>query len=243
MALKTIPTIANYQQLVNYMQVWRAGLKRTIKGAPTARIPFNFASKPTRGHVQLTWSSVKEADGYQILRNPTPDFANVSAVKYTITDPKQTTFLDNVAVFITSIVTIARAANVVTVTLNTSSTQPDQYDVGKFVNIINVNDSSFDGQFAITGISGGTFTYNQTGANAMSNNGQALPTFFYQIRSLAGTTNAPNSVTGLETGTISGYPLDPADGATNPATTFDTTTTDKSQTKTQRGNYKTFGET
>ena len=56
-------------------------------------------------------------------------------------------------------------------------------------------------------------------------------TRYYKLRATAGTETNPHSVKGLLTGIVSATSIDPADTATAGGTTFDTTTSDDTQTR------------
>jgi hypothetical protein len=69
--------------------------------------------------------------------------------------------------------TMARASNVVTVTL--TAAPPSLFTNGAAIAVYGASDSSFNGTFTITSVGGSSFTYNQTGANASLTSVTVLP--------------------------------------------------------------------
>jgi hypothetical protein len=87
---------------------------------------------------------------------------------------------------------LVRASNVVTVTCAAATT----YTVGESVSIHNADNPDFDGTFTVAGVSGNTFTYNQTGANETSQNGAATPAGWLPAKDVRLSGVASQSMTG-----------------------------------------------
>lgn len=73
MAQRTIPVISTIPQLIQ----WQQNLKQNLIVPLPAPVPANFTVKSQQGGNYLSWTQMKGADGYEIDKSVTGDFATV----------------------------------------------------------------------------------------------------------------------------------------------------------------------
>lgn len=61
--------------LLPALKVWERTIVRAIRIPKKPKAPFNFQGTNKRGGVQLSWNTIKGADGYEILRSDSADFS------------------------------------------------------------------------------------------------------------------------------------------------------------------------
>lgn len=90
MANKSLPVIRSAQDL----QQWRQKLQPLLNKAQTPAVPVNFRVLPSAGGNKVLWAPVRDADGYELLRTATGDFAAAKVI--TIDGGKTTSYFDAV---------------------------------------------------------------------------------------------------------------------------------------------------
>lgn len=72
---KFLPPIARKEDLIPRLKQWERKISKAISRPRVPRIPWNFKVTSKRGGLQLTWSLVDEADGYEVLQSDDTNFS------------------------------------------------------------------------------------------------------------------------------------------------------------------------
>lgn len=73
---RSLPTSTGTQDINQTLASWQTALNPGIKSTPPQPTPYNFSVTNSRGGLQLSWSPVSGADGYEILKSQNGSFTD-----------------------------------------------------------------------------------------------------------------------------------------------------------------------
>ena len=93
MAFRKLPTITGWSQLLPYLKLQQQSIDPILRRVAQPKVPWNFRVTKKRNGLLLDWSTVKGADGYELLRSNTADFE--SPVEIPIRNWNQNSYFDS----------------------------------------------------------------------------------------------------------------------------------------------------
>lgn len=94
MLSNSLPTIMRGVDIPRLLKTWQTKLAQAVQQQINSpRAPWNFKATSARGGIQLAWSPVDGADGYQIIRSSSGDLSNPDAT-YNLPGQQQNSYFD-----------------------------------------------------------------------------------------------------------------------------------------------------